>query len=472
MAELAVGADEARAKEADSPEEPAMESDFSPRKIKIAAVILLGQTFASSIVPLYALGYVLPSMTKEFGWSRSEFLGANTALLFVGALISWPMGVVTDKIGARPIIILGTLGVGLMSLLVPLVQNNPVGVLPRAWEFYAIFALIGLFGCCVVSYSKVTTSLFTQNRGKAMAILGAEGTIARMIIPGATAYLILHYGWRGLFTTIGVVVLAVTPLLFLFLEEPGTRGLKPSLSFRKPAAAASGSGALVMAFDGMAFREALRDKVFWLILIAGFVSITAGGGMLNNITASLVDRGFKLQTVANIDSLAIVAGIPGVLLAGYLMDKIHSPKVAVPFHLLTALAAFLLMIVTPAQGGQPLLLTARCIFTFAFAAALPISAYMMTRFFGLKAYAAIYGLMAGIPAFGAAVAPVVFGRIYDVTGSYRIGYDAWAAAAVLASLVYLILPRYRFSADIGSMPAAPKAPSGGTMIAAPAALAE
>ena len=96
MAELAVGpADEA----------PAMESDFSRRKIKVAAVILLGQTFASSIVPLYALGYVLVYMTREFHWSRAEFLGANTALLLVGALVSWPTGLLTDKIGARPVIL-------------------------------------------------------------------------------------------------------------------------------------------------------------------------------------------------------------------------------------------------------------------------------------------------------------------------------------------------------------------------------
>ena len=108
------------------------------------------------------------------------------------------------------------------------------------------------------------------------------------------------------------------------------------------------------------------------------------------------------------------------------------------------------------QGGATMLFVARCLFTFAFAAALPLSAYLMTRFFGLKAYAAIYGLMAGIQALGASAAPVAFGSIYDVTHSYRIGYEAWAVAAVVASAIYLILPRYRFSADIGAMPAAPR----------------
>ena len=432
------------------------ESDFSPRKIKIATVILLGQTFATSILPFLALGYVLPSMTGEFGWSRSEFLLANSALLFMGALVSWPMGILTDRIGARPVIILGTLGVGLSTLLLPLVHNNPVGILPRGWEFYALFAVIGFFGAYVVSYPKVTTALFTQNRGKAMAILGAEGTIARTIIPGLTVFVILHYGWRGLFTAQGLVVLAVLPLIFFFLEEPGTRGLRPSLGLRKPAAPRPETGALVMSFEGMTFAEVLRDKVYWLMLVGGLLAISTGNGMLANIPASLIDRGFSLQTIGDIDSVATFAGIPGVLLAGYLMDKIPSAKVAVPFHLLTAVAAVLFMIVTPSQGGATMLFVARCLFTFAFAAALPLSAYLMTRFFGLKAYAAIYGLMAGIQALGASAAPVAFGRIYDVTHSYRIGYEAWAVAAVVASAIYLILPRYRFSADIGAMPAAPR----------------
>ena len=446
--------------------EPRPESDFSPRKIKIASVILLGQTFGSSLVPFYALSYVLPFMTREFGWSRTEFLGANTALLFVGALVSWPFGILTDKVGARALIILGTLGVGLATLLVPLVHDDPIGGLPRAWQFYALFAVIGFFGCCVVSYSKVTTALFTRNRGKAMAILGAEGTVARMVIPGVTAFLIVNYGWRGLFTTMGVVILAIVPLVFLFLEEPGTRGLKPTLSFRKPAPAGD---ATLIAFDGMALREVLRDRVFWLLLAGGILAVGAGNGMLSNITASLIDRGFKLQAVGNIDSAATLAGIPGVLLAGYLMDKVPSAKVAVPFHLLTVLAAVLFMIVTPTSGGRPLLLLARCLYTFSFAAALPLSAYLMTRFFGLKAYASIYGLLAGIQALFASFAPVVFGRIYDVTHSYRIDYEAWAVAAFVASLIFLILPRYRFSPDSGRMPAAPASPPPSAAVAAPAA---
>lgn len=447
------------------------ESDFSPRKLKIATVILLGQTFASSILPFMALSYVLPYMTQEFGWSRTEFLLGNSFLMWFGALTLWPMGVFTDKVGARPIIMIGTLGVGIVTLLLRFVHNAPAGPLPRAWMFYVLFALLGVFGSSGASYSKVTTALFTQNRGKAMAILGVEGTVARMFLPAATTWLLISYGWRGMFTTFGVVILLVAPLVFFFLEEPGTRGLKPSLSFRRPAPAQS-PDAVVIPFEGMTFDEVRRDWVFWLMLVGGLVAMVVGNGMQTNIPASFHDRGFSMTAIGGADSIATLAGVPGVLVAGLLMDRIPSAKIAVPFHLVIALSAFMMMVVTPRFGGFPLLLASRFLFMFAFTSALPLSAYFMTRFFGLKAYAQLYGFMSAIQAMCMGFAPPVFGHIYDVTHSYRLGYEALIASAVFAAVVFLVLPRYRFSANIGAMPATPKPPPGGREVSPAGVAAE
>jgi sugar phosphate permease len=434
-----------------------MESDFSLRKIKIATVILLGQTFATSILPYIALGYVMPAMTQEFGWSRTEFLLANSFLMWFGACTVWPMGWITDRVGARPIILIGTLGVAVADLLLPVVHNAPVGLLPRGWQFYVLFALLGIFGSSGASYSKVTTALFTQNRGKAMAIFGVEGTVARMIIPGVSVALLTAYGWRGLFTSYGLITLAILPLVFFFLEEPGTRGLKPGFSFRRREAAAD-SKAIVIPFEGKSFSEILRDGVFWALLVALLLGMFMGNGMITNIPASLKDHGFSLQTVGWADSVATLAGIPGILLAGWLMDKAPTAKIAVPFHLITAVSAWLTMIVTPSFGGTPLLVLARCLFMFAFTTSIPMTYFFLTRFFGLRAYASSYGFMSSIQAICLGFAPPLFGWVRDTTGSYDICYQAWAAVSVLAAVVFALLPRYRFSNDIGAMPAPPKDP--------------
>jgi hypothetical protein len=61
------------------------ESDFSLRKIKIATGVLIGQTFATSILPYSAFSLLMIPMTHSFGWSRTEFSYASTFIFIFGA---------------------------------------------------------------------------------------------------------------------------------------------------------------------------------------------------------------------------------------------------------------------------------------------------------------------------------------------------------------------------------------------------
>jgi MFS family permease len=441
---------------------PVMESDFSPRKIRIATVALLGTTFATSILPFMALGYVLTDMCKEFGWTRAEFLLSNSFLMVCGAFTVWALGRMTDKIGARPIIIIGTLAVGIITLLIPHIQNR--------WQFYALFALLGVFGSSGASYAKVITSLFTQNRGKATAIFGAEGTVARALIPMAIVMLIAAYHWRGMFTAFGIVILAIVPILFFGLDEPGTYGGHFSLSKKSAGGAPVQEPPPRLLFEGMSIGEAWRDKVFWLMLGGGLVSMVVANGVMANTIAAMTDKGFSQKTVGGFMSIGTIVGLGGVALGGYLMDKVQTAKIGVPFHVITALGAFLLMIVTPQLGGKPMLFAAIALGGFSMAAALPMTGYFLTRFFGLKSYAEIYGFMSMIQAFCMGVSAPAVGWIYDTTHSYTIAFAAQIVASLISAAVFLILPAYRFSADIGAMPAPPKTGTASSGPAQPAAI--
>ncbi len=142
------------------------ESDFSLRKIRVALTILLGQTFATSMLPFIALPLLLVPMTQQFGWTPKEFSYATTSLMFVGAPSVFFLGYIVDRVGCRPIIILGTLLVGLVTILI----SQTVNLL----TFCIGFGALGFFGSTGMVYSKVVAALFTRHRGKALAILGAE----------------------------------------------------------------------------------------------------------------------------------------------------------------------------------------------------------------------------------------------------------------------------------------------------------
>ena len=424
-----------------------LESDFSPRKIRIAAVVLLGMTFATSILPFTALGYVLLPMTKEFGWSRAEFNLAGSSLMVFGALTVWILGRMTDKIGARPIILLGTIAVGLVTLA--------LGRITNIWQFCILFGLVGVFGSSGASYSKVIASLFTQNRGKAMALFGAEGTAVRFIIPQVTILLITQYSWRGMFTAFGIAILLIVPILYFGMDEPGTRGQLPRLGLtRKGADARAHPAASRVLFEGLSMSQVLTGKVFWLMLAGSLVSMVISNGLLTNTVAAIVDKGFSADLAARMMSLATVFGLVGTLAGGVLMDRFDSAKVAVPFVLCTALSYLLLMLVTPRFGGEPMLLAAVGLGMFSFCGHFPMVAYFITRFFGLKSFAEIAGCQAGIQAFCMGVAGPLVGRIYDTTGNYGLAFQIGIGSALFSALIYLILPTYRYSANIGAMPAA------------------
>ena len=424
-----------------------LESDFSPRKIKIATASLLGMTFATSLLPLGALSFVLIPMTTEFGWSRAEFTLASSFLLVFGALTIWILGRMTDRIGVRPIIIGGTVAAGAVTLCLPYVS--------QLWQFYGLFALLGVVGASAASYSKVIASLFTRNRGKAIAILGLEGTAARSIIPMVTSFLILTYSWRGMFTALGLVILAVAPVLYFALEEPGTIGLAPKLGFRrKPAAQAPPQPRV--ALEGMSTGEVLRDKAFWMLLGGGLLGLMVAGGITTNTVAAIIDKGFTQGVAARLISLGTFTGLGGTILGGYLMDRFHSAKIAIPFSIITALGYAVFMIASPKLGGQPLLFASVGLGMFAVAAQLPMGGYFLTRFFGLKSFAEVTGLQACMQGLCVAIGAPLVGLIHDKTGSYDIAFEVGIAAGVISATVYWLLPGYRFSANIGGMVVAPR----------------
>ena len=61
------------------------ESDFPTRKFKVAAAIIVGTLFRSTILPMMALCLLLLPMTGEFGWSRTGFSLGMSAMMLGGA---------------------------------------------------------------------------------------------------------------------------------------------------------------------------------------------------------------------------------------------------------------------------------------------------------------------------------------------------------------------------------------------------
>jgi MFS family permease len=417
------------------------ESDFSFRKIKLATIITLANMFATSLLPFGAITLVNMPMTKEFGWTQSQYGLAMTALMWCGAVTLPFYGRFMDRIGVRLPIILGTIGVGLSTIALGFIQGS-------LWEFYLCFALLGIFGSTGIGYTKIVSALFTQHRGKAMALLGVESTLAGAGIPPLLNWLLTDFGWRGMFIICGCIILALLPVIYFTFDEPGEINSERRLFKPKTKARVDRSATL----EGLNEKQILRDRVFWLIVIATIIGTAPRTGLMPSLVPMLLEKGFTQGDAVTYMSITTLIAPLGTLVGGWAVDRVNDSRIAIPFKLISFVGLFFFTMVTASFGGWYLLAIAVGMGGFAFGTARPIGTYMHVRFFGLKAFGFYHGFENMFLAFAMGCAPPIVGYLRDSSGSYTSGYVVMLVCLAFGTILYWVLGPYRYAADIGAVP--------------------
>lgn len=430
---------------------PQPESDFSLRKMKIAGAVLLGSMFASSIMPMMALALVFMPISAEFGWTPTQYGFATTALMWCGGVVGPVLGYLVDRTGVRLMIIGGTVFVGLITIAISYTHSLAY--------FYLCFGLLGVFGTTAIGYAKVITALFTQHRGKALALFGLESSLAAAFLPQLIQGLIERFGWRGLFVIMGVTIIAIVPLLYFVLEEPGVVGGSRKLFARRSGAQAASAPVSVPLLEGMTAREVLSNRTYWLIVAAILLAAVPGNGLMTFLAAVLSERGFEASQTANYLSIFTIVGAIGTIVGGFALDRFQTAKVSAPFTLFSVASFVILGSISAAHGGAPMLFLAAALFGFSFGAHRPMGGFFHTRFFGLRSFTTVFAVQMAIMALFFGLAAPFTGWVRETTGSYDVMIWATVVGLVLSASIYLILGPYRYSKEIGAVPQAASPPA-------------
>ena len=409
------------------------ESDFSPRKLKVAAAIIVGTLFGSTVLPMMALGLLLLPMTEEFGWSRTSFSLGMSAMMLGGALSAPVLGALVDRLGVRPMILGGTVLVGLMTMALSL-QSGAL------WQFLGGFALLGALGSTAVGYAKVLGALFNKHRGKALAIFGVESSLAGALAVPIIQWLLVNHGWRGVFLGMGTIILATVPLLWLWLQEPDAPAVAP--------------GAAPGEVPGVPLAEALRSRQFWFITLAGFLAIIPAIGMLPHMIPYMLSRGVEMNSAVGMVALMSVAMAVGTLAGGWCLDRFDSAKVAAPFSLLSTLGIVGLLFLSGGSAGLAILAASTVLIGFAGGAKRPMGTFFQLRFFGLKDFGGILGVQSPFLALGMGIAPPLVGYCYDRLGRYEPALLVMVGMMAVTIVLYLLLGPYRYGRDLTVLPEA------------------
>ncbi len=370
-------------------------------------------------ITILSLGVFMVPLGDAYGFGRGDISLALTILSFAMAAALPVAGRLIDAYGVK-----------IPMIASYLIYGGGVAAIPFAIEnfglpgFYALALLLGVAGApsSTVAFVKVLSGWFDKSRGLAMGFAMSGIALGGAIAPFYAATLIEAFDWQTGFYGLALLPLVVGLITSFVLQEP------PHLA---PTADRSG-------ITGMTQAEALKTKVFWMLLFLFLVAATAIHGIQIHLAPLLQDNGLTPERAALGVSFMFGISVGARLLAGYLFDKVFAPWIGALCFFSAAIGAALLF-GTSAPAGM---IIAVALLGVGAGAESDLMGYLVSRYFGLKAFGAIFGWIFGSLMVGSAIGPFLLGESYDATGSYVTALIWCAGGLVVTTVMLAILPRF------------------------------
>ena len=153
----------------------------------------------------------------------------------------------------------------------------------------------------------------------------------------------------------------------------------------------------------------------WLLGLIFLLMSAALNGVQAQLVPLLIDQHIDAAMAAWMLSIVGLGSFPGRLLVGLLLDRAFAPLVALGFFLPAAVALLGL-----ADGGLPVGVPLCAIaIGLSLGAENDLLGYLVGRYFDLKWFGQIYGVLLGAYLLGAALGPYLMARTYAASGSYN-----------------------------------------------------
>jgi MFS family permease len=390
----------------------------------------LGLSLSYAMFTVFAFGVFVGPLSNEFGWDRFEMSRAysvtNLTIVFAAPLL----GILIDRFGVRPVLIPSVILMGLAVAAMSQLSNS-------IYHFYAMYLLIPLLGAGTLptSYSRTVIAWFFRKRGIALGIALAGFGVGAALVPPIAQYLITDYGWRQAYLIFAALIFLISlPVtLFMLRESPEEMGLEID-GLKQCEESKRASDPTI----GLSLKEASATRSFWLILMA-FLLVGIGiSSVIAHMIPMLTDRGISPQMAAFCQMSLGLGLIFGRVISGYLMDRFFAPYIAALFTLMFVVGAAIL-----AMGvNNYLIFIAAVAIGLSMGSEISETAYLVSRYFGPKAYGMIYGIMFAAFQLGSSIGPPALGKYFVVNGNYVNALWVLAGLAFIGAVLVAMLGAY------------------------------
>jgi nitrate/nitrite transporter NarK len=383
-------------------------AEARPYRWAILAVCVLG--FMQTHVHRVGFAPLIPTFIADLGLGYAAAGTIMASYFWTYALMQMPVGMLTDRLGARRVMLacMGVMAVGALAF-----------ALAHTWTQ-------SLLARCVVGAGAAATWLPglrlihewfpLRERGLATGLFSSGGGI------GATAALLLlpvlaeHLGWRVGYALLAVPVLITMAAVWaLVAAEPRGRG------------AAAGGGGFTAAM-----RDVLAMPVLWPFNL--YVLFSYGGyfALLTWLPTFLVKSEGLGQAGAGVVTALVTGGtIVSWPLAGALSDRVGRRKpVFLVSQAMSVVVCLVFAWVVPGRGAAAAAVAAAL--TGLLLGGLITPFVMVTELVPPRLMGTASGVVNLFCFVGGLIVPVVLGYVLDLTGSFPIAFTACAAFEMVA----------------------------------------
>ena len=388
-------------------------------QVQVAATSFMS-LFAIVGLALYGLPFFYDFMVRDFGWSRAQVTSGNAlSKLVVGPLFGFAAGWFVDRFGPRRLMIVGILMAG-----TALVGLGSIHSLAGFYFFYLFNAIGYVFGGPLPN-QVLLSRWFNAARGRAMGFAYLGIGLGGALVPLVAVRLVAAFGWQGALKALGVAIVVIALPLALFVKEsPDASATRTRATPQPP----------------MPIGDVLRRPAFYLLMIGSMCSIAAVGGANQHLKLYLsMDHSYSQAAAAGVASLTLAASLVGRLGMGWLADRM--PKKYVMLLIYTLVAGAIPILFYAATPGAVTLFA--IVFGIGLGGEYMVIPLMAAELFGTRVLGRAMGIVLAADGVAEALAPVLVGRLRDVSGSYVSGFSVLIGFAVTGAIAIALLPRGR-----------------------------
>jgi predicted MFS family arabinose efflux permease len=382
---------------------------------------------ASMIASAY--GVMAVPFAHEFHPSRMVLMLTITVVSAVSGLTSPLFGSLLDRKSVRLLMIGGAL-----SLVAGLFALSFATSFAQVLVIYAVLMapaniLIGPMAAAVL-----LSRWFVRRRGAALGLAIAGVATGTFLYNPLIQALLNHFDWRTAFRLLALITFLLTvPFAALVINRPAERGLHPDGADRDPQESH-------VEAPRLSTGTLLSDPTFWLAVTIFSVVLSGMIGMISNLVPMAHDVGFSANAAALLASCYAIGGICAKLSFAVISDRMNLRHLM--FLSLSGFACGMACLIRPEIGYWLVAVGATAIGFFG-GFMVPFQGFFIARVFGAHVVGRVLGLLNVFTLAVMLVTPPLFGRIFDVTGSYGLIFVIFTA---LAAGAMLLVPHVRIEA--------------------------